>query len=38
MVAMGAAFAGVAAYFADEKSEKAIYGVEDVNKDVAKEK
>jgi len=38
MAAMGAAFAGVAAYFADQKSQKAIDVVEDINKDVAKKK
>ena len=38
MAAMGAAFAGVGAYFADQKSQKAIEVVEDINKDVAKEK
>jgi hypothetical protein len=38
MAAMGAAFAGVGAYFADQKSKKAIDVVEDINKDVAKEK
>jgi len=37
MAAMGAAFAGAGAYFADEKSKKAIDVVEDVNKDVANE-
>lgn len=35
MAAMGAAFAGVGAYFADKKSKTAIKAVEDVNKDVA---
>jgi hypothetical protein len=38
MAAMGAAFAGAGAYFADQKSQKAIDVVEDINKDVAKEK
>jgi hypothetical protein len=38
MAAIGAAFAGVGAYFADQKSQKAIEVVEDINKDVAKEK
>jgi len=35
MAAMGAAFAGAGAYFADQKSEKAIKVVEDINKDIA---
>lgn len=35
MAAMGSAFAGAAAYFADQKSEKAIKVVEDINKDIA---
>lgn len=34
LAAMGAAFSGAGAYFADEKSKEAIKTVEDVNKDV----
>ncbi|MEF3280680.1 MAG: DUF456 domain-containing protein [Elusimicrobiota bacterium] len=38
MAAMGAAFAGAGAYFADKKSETAIKVVEDVNEDVRNSK
>ncbi len=38
MAAMGAAFAGAGAYFADKESEKAIQVTEEINKDVAKQK